>query len=379
MTTYDEILGFDYTDEGAWKEFAITEILPLYTAALKITGLSKYLREKLTSSFSYTFLEREGIQKMLLGGVTPEGEYARNSLAKFYAEKIGVFTEPSLWVALSKEPDTNALRQIEVRVEVSPTLGCLHDILSLSGNILRSAGCDLPEVDEDVTEGFIQEPERIIDEFMTVYDQLIKLSATYNYHTFFAMSTRFTPRFFLLEAYPRLKLHFDTVKELLGLEVVAVSKFNEEVYCGDQVLIGHKQGGFADSLYRLNQIAWDKLLLVAVFDTQVPALKDEYFENVKKNSGLKPLNEVYKARVYYLTDNGCNVQGYCGGSKDFHSTSVMSLKHLLHLAAPYLFVGWVDLEIEPSPRTEYEKKVVGPKTAIYVKTNTKPGTDHPCP
>jgi len=106
MTTYDEVLGFDYTDEGAWKEFATSEILPLHTAALKITKFSQYLKGKLESSFTDAFLENKGIQKILLGGITPDGEYAENSLARFYKERIGVYIDPHLWVSLCKEPGT---------------------------------------------------------------------------------------------------------------------------------------------------------------------------------------------------------------------------------------------------------------------------------
>ena len=214
MATYDEVLGFDYTDEKAWKEFATSDILPLYTAALRITEFSRHLREKLENSFSDAFLENEGIQKMLLGGITVDGEYAENSLARFYKEYIGVYIDPRLWVSLCKEPGTETLQHMQVHVSQPFIQDRLSTVLGLSRNILSSIGHDLPEVDEDIINGFIQEPESVIEEFSMVYSKLIEISATYNYHTFFAMSTRSTPKFFLLEAYPQLKAHFDTVAKI---------------------------------------------------------------------------------------------------------------------------------------------------------------------
>jgi|BioPla2DNA2_1021312.scaffolds.fasta_scaffold11924_3 hypothetical protein len=375
MATYDEVLGFDYTDEGAWKEFVASEILPLHIAALKITEFSQYLKERLENSFSDAFLENKGIQKMLLGGVTSDGEYTENSLAEFYKEHIGVSIDPRLWVSLSTEPDTEALQRIEVHLSYSSILNRLSDILELSTNMLRSVGQDLPEIDEEVLSGFIQEPESIIDEFATVYSQLIKISATYNYHTFFAMSTRLTPKFFLLEAYPRLKVHFDAVAGLLGLVVAEIPRANETVYQGDMVLIGHEPEGFADSLYQLNQIAWNGLSIFALcddqvplFGDQVPSLRDEFIENIQmSNTDLKPLNEAFEAWVYYLTDNGLNVLGYAGNSNNyFHRVCEMSLQRFLRIAAPSLFIGLVSLEINRRPRWQYEEKEVGVRPALYV-------------
>ncbi len=367
MATYDEVLDFDYTDEGAWKEFVTSDILPLHIAALKITKFSQYLKEKLKNSFSDAFLENKGIQKMLLGGVTTDGEYAENSLAKLYKERIGVNIDPHLWVSLCKEPGTETLHHIEVHFSQPPILNRLSEVLSLSGNMLRAVGHDLPEIDEDVLNGFIREPESIINEFETAYSQLIKISATYNYHTFFAMSTRLTPKFFLLEAYPRLKVRFDAVAALLGLVVAEIPKVDKTAYQGDMVLIGHVPEGFADSLYQLNRIAWHMLSTFALFDGQVPSLRDEFIQNIQiSGTGLKPLDEAFEAWTYYLTDNGLNVLGYAGNSKNFYRAGEMSLQYFFRIVAPYLFIGLAGLEIMRHPYYKYEIDKVGYRPALCI-------------
>lgn len=367
MATYDEVLGFDYTDEKAWKEFAASDILPLYTAALTITEFSRYLKEKLENSFSDTFLENEGIQKMLLGGITLDGEYTENSLARFYRDHIGVHIDPGLWVSLCQEPGTEVLQNIEIKFCLPPILAKLNTIRDLTDVLLRSVGHILPEIDENALSGFIQVPERIVDEFAVVYSQLIKISATYNYHTFFAMSTRLTPRFFLLEAYPQLKIHFDAVAELLGLEVADFPEADKTVYQGDMVLIKHEPKGFADSLYQLNQIAWEDLSPFALSNSQSPSLQNEFIETIQmSNTDLKPLNEAFEAWKYYLTDNGRNVLGYDGTSKaKFHRVCEMSLQHFLRITAPYLFVGLMGLEKRMAYR-EYEIDTVGYRPALYI-------------
>lgn len=373
MANYDEVLGFDYADEKAWKEFAASDILPLYTAALNITEFSRHLREKLENSFSDTFLENKGIQKMLLGGITVDGEYTENSLARFYRDHIGVHIDPRLWVSLSQEPGTEVLRNIgpEFPKTQPPILGKLNTVLKFSGNLLKAAGYVLPEIDEGTINGFIQQPESIIDEFATVYSRLIQISATYNYHTFFAISTSITPKFFLLEAYPRLKTHFDAVANLLGLVVADIPDVNETMYQGDMVLIKHKSEGFAASLYQLNQVAWHLLATFALFDSQVPPLKDEFIKNIQEsNTDQDLLGELCKGG-YYLTDNGLNVLRYAHDSEsNFVRGRDMSLQHFFRIAAPYLFIGLAGLEIKYKYSLHpYEDNVVGYRTALYIHRN----------
>jgi hypothetical protein len=181
------------------------------------------------------------------------------------------------------------------------------------------------------------------------------------------MSTRLTPKFFLLEAYPRLRTHFDAVADILGLVVADIPGVNKTVYLGDMVLIGHKPEGFADSLHKLNQIAWVGLSTFALFDGQVPPLLDEFIETIQmNNTDLKPPRKAFEVTKYYLTDNGLNVLGYAGKSGSFNRACEMSLKHFLHIAAPYLFIGGVRLEINRLPLTDYEKNKVGSRPALYV-------------
>ena len=149
--------------------------------------------------------------------------------------------------------------------------------------------------------------------------------------------------------------------------VAEIPEVDKTAYQGDMVLIGHTPEGFADSLYKLSQIGWDKLSTFALFDGQVPSLRDEFIKSVQtSNPGLKPMNEAFEARGYYLTDNGLNVLGYAGNSRNFYRACEMSLQHFLRIAAPYLFIGLVSLGISHQPHTIYERNEVGYRSTLYV-------------
>ena len=100
MENYDSIIGFDYTESEEWKRWIKEELLPLHKQLSIITGLRERLEDELASLKEA--LNRESVRAILLGGVTEEGEYKPNSLAKLYREVLGVFVDPKERVAYCK-------------------------------------------------------------------------------------------------------------------------------------------------------------------------------------------------------------------------------------------------------------------------------------
>ncbi len=98
MKSYDEIIGFDYTDENEWKGWIREKFIPLHNQLSVILKLRKHLEDILKTNLKEA-LNRESIKEILLGGITKDGEYAQNSLAKFYKDALGISINPKEWVA----------------------------------------------------------------------------------------------------------------------------------------------------------------------------------------------------------------------------------------------------------------------------------------
>ena len=77
MESYDEILGFDYTDETEWKNWVREKFLPFHKELSIILELRESLENILKTNLKEAFSQRY-IQEILLGGITKDGEYTQN-------------------------------------------------------------------------------------------------------------------------------------------------------------------------------------------------------------------------------------------------------------------------------------------------------------
>ena len=100
-------------------------------------------------------------------------------------------------------------------------------------------------------------PEKILEIIKEIYRSVISISANYDYHIFFILNTRCIPRFFIEKAYPKLKENFEKVAEVLELEEKIVPDINDEKVRREYTLIGHKENGFADTLFDVQHTIWN--------------------------------------------------------------------------------------------------------------------------
>jgi len=288
MKTYDEVVGFDYTNAEEWRSFIKNQILPLYESISKIVKLRESIEELLSDNLSDLIRNNSNIKQILLSGVDENGDYKPNSLARIYREFLGVSINTKEWVSLSKQPGIDAAEYIKCNFTDNPFLQFVKDIKEIIDRLLSLAEIGEKWIEKNEVKEILENPGKIVNELKDIYTRLISISANHCYFTFFTINTRCIPRYYIEQAYPKLKDKFDEIVEFLGLEPKFIPYVKEEEIKRKYTLWGHKENEFADLVYKLNGIIWEYFgkeefrevcELIAVFRD----LKQEYLKKIDEN------------------------------------------------------------------------------------------------
>ena len=256
MENYDGILGFNYGDIKEWENFVKEYILPLNNTIAKLLGLRDYLEDIVSDQSLGQVLKMEAnLKPMLLGGVSKDGEYKENSLAKIFRYVLGIYINPAQWVSLMGEEGIEAMDYVRCKFSTPVFLKFLREIKKLTDEIISNK-----EIKGDIgKEGFQnlkENSEEIVEEIKKIYEKLIKISADYNYHTFFILSTKNVPMRYLSLAYPQLRMNFDNLANFLDLKVYFTPEIKEKNIKDAYTIWTYKENGFANCIYKLNSAIW---------------------------------------------------------------------------------------------------------------------------
>ena len=257
MESYDKIVGFDYTDENEWRKWIKEKFVPLHKQLSIILKLRESLENILKTNLKEAFSQRY-IEKILLGGVTNDGEYASNSLAKLYKDTLGIYINPKEWVAYHKAGLDPVENGIECKFEDTPFLAFITEIKELVEEILSKIEIEPQDIEDKEIKEIMNSPEKILEMIKEIYKFIVSISANYDYHMFFILNTHCIPRVFIEKAYPKLKENFEKVAEVLGAEEKFVPNVNDEKIRKEYTLIGHKENGLADTLFNLQCMIWKR-------------------------------------------------------------------------------------------------------------------------
>ena len=284
MKNYDEIIGFNYVDENEWINWIREKLLPLYKQLSIILKLREYLENILKTNLREA-LSKQSIKEILLGGVTEEGEYSANSLAKLYKDALGISINPKEWIAYCKAGLDPAENGIKCMFEDTFFLAFVSEIKKLVERILFRVGIEPQTIEDREIEEIVDFPEKLLEIIRELYKSIVSISANYDYHMFFILNTRCIPRFFIEKAYPKLKENFEKVSKILELEEKFVPNVSDEKIRINYTLIGHKENGLASILFELNEKIWEKIPRVRIFENVGIVLRDlktEYYNNAKQ-------------------------------------------------------------------------------------------------
>ncbi|MCD6591302.1 MAG: hypothetical protein J7K72_05010, partial [Candidatus Aenigmarchaeota archaeon] len=256
MESYDEIVGFDYTDDNEWKNWVREKFLPFHKELSIILELRESLENILKTNLKEAFSQRY-TQEILLGGITKEGEYTQNSLAKLYKDALGIYTNPKEWIAYYRIGLNPVENGIECKFEDTPFLVFITEMKELVEKVLSRIEIEPQDIEDKEIEEIMSSPEKILEIIKEIYKSMVSISANHDYHMFFVLNTRCISRFFIEKAYPKLKENFEKVAEILELEEKFVPDINDEKVRREYTLIGHKENGFADTLFDVQHTIWN--------------------------------------------------------------------------------------------------------------------------
>ncbi len=257
MKNYDNIIGFDYANIEEWKKFVKDEFLPLYNLILKLIKLRQYFKGLPNDNFLNLFRINKKIKEIFLGGLNQDEEYNPNSIANLYKEVLGISLNINEWIVYSKQKGIDSLDYVKIIFTKPKFLTFIKEIKNIMEKIFKIERIIPTEIFQEDIKKFLDNPIFLFNELKTMYSLIVNISATYNYHTFFLLNIYNIPRFYIEMAYPKLKDRFNELSKFFGIE----QKYDLKTHTHkiDYTIWGHKEKGFADLVFSLNNIIWNYL------------------------------------------------------------------------------------------------------------------------
>lgn len=296
MKNYDTIIGFDYTNIDEWNKFVKDEFLPLYTSVLKLIKLRQYFKELPNENFSNIFRINQKIKEIFLGGVNQDGEYNPNSIAYLHKEVLGISLNLNEWYVYSKQKGIDVLDYLKIIFTKPIFLKFIKEIKNIMEKIFENQKIIVTEIFQEDIKKFLNNPILLVDELKTLFSLIVNISATYNYRTLFLLNIFTIPRFYIELAYPKLKNRFIELSKFYGIEQkYDLSMLSEKK---DYTIWGHKEKGFADLVFSLNDIVWNYLSKTeSVLDNGEWIQKSALYLSLGKIVELIDLKKVYYSKI----------------------------------------------------------------------------------
>ncbi|MBD3215845.1 MAG: hypothetical protein GF311_24760 [Candidatus Lokiarchaeota archaeon] len=295
MQSYDEIIEFDYNNIEEWKTFVKKELKPLNHEILKLLGVRNYFEQLNQAKFIMKFRNNENIRKIFLGGIDDNGTYKSNSLAKLYRNTIGIFINTKLWVNLTKEEGIDPLTYISCKSKNSTFYEFIKNIHDFIEDLLNIVDENHTRINEVEIENILEDPKKIVGIIEDLFPKIVRITANYNYKTFFCLNTRLIPKRYLKFAYPSLKDNYKELSEFLGLKnKMELKQHNSNT---DYIILSHKENGFADLLYRLNKLIW-KYFNKTEYNSEIEEIANVLAPSFGKMYNYSNLKEDFYNKIY---------------------------------------------------------------------------------
>ncbi len=252
---YDSIPGFQYWDINSWKRYLEDVVRPIYETTQVILELKSKITQYAEKSLKFVKMSDDEFLPFFVGGIDKDGNYKERSLAKLIKLTFGVHIDPKKFVDIVRILGEEGLKDVKInKVESTTFLRLVEYLNRFSSKILRDVGIktEVSKADE-----IVQDPNKLLDILKEFYKACVYFSSNHNYYTFFVVSTASIHWKYLVTAYPRLKNHFEDVREFLGLEPIFVPEIGNDEIKRDYTIWGHKRGELADNLYRMQACLWE--------------------------------------------------------------------------------------------------------------------------
>ncbi|MBT8508655.1 hypothetical protein AZH53_09585 [Methanomicrobiaceae archaeon CYW5] len=307
---FDELVGFDYTDEEEWRTFVEETVVPVYQDVQALCELREWMKEIAGEKGIITkddLDKNESLKTILFGGLTddleqpPDGEYPvcgiyRNIL-EFKFDPQGAKFSRSATLEFFKGEDLFGLSHSKNLLELSNTCNKIMERFGIHG------GCCKYDLR--------QHPEKLQEFLNDFLCHLQKATINHNSKIFFIKGLNYAHLKGLEEYYPRLGNGTirDQVFLLIGIEPWDFPCHVEDDDRDAYTLYRHQEGGFAESVAKMNWQIWVLLDALAVKFGYLPisigsssrsyiaALKEDGF-----NASITEFEDYFSKRSY-TSDN----------------------------------------------------------------------------
>jgi hypothetical protein len=295
-----EAVTFDYGSLDEWRSY-FEEIREIAKSCKVIEEFWNELKRKCDGLTFKDGQEEFDYSTVLLGGVTPKGEYKERSLAKVYAVLFGFKLEIyDLIERLRRDlPPTT-------KVTVKET-GFIHFVRRVSDkviSILRQAESkgliDSADVDVEVDYyGILSDYKKLIEILENFVNNVAKILPNYNQKSLFVWTLDKLTYRYMTTAYPKLRDEkvFELIKDVLGLEVIFSPDVEDDKTKREYEVYSNYDGSIGKELIELFKTIWDAFdyseieeILSDLF-RNLPSFKEEFCESAIKS--LERVNWIF--------------------------------------------------------------------------------------
>jgi hypothetical protein len=219
-----EAVTFDYGNLDEWRSY-FEEIKEIAKSCKIIEEFWNELKRKCDGLTFKDLQEEFDYSTVLLGGVTPDGEYKERSLARVYAVLFGFKPENIHDLIEKLKRDLPATTKIAVKE--TKFIRFVRSISDKVISILRQAESkgliDSADVDVEVDYySILSDYKKLIEIVENFVNNVAKILPNYNQKSLFVWTLDKLTYRYMTTAYPELRDErvFELVKDVLGLEVI---------------------------------------------------------------------------------------------------------------------------------------------------------------
>ncbi|ACX72219.1 conserved hypothetical protein [Methanocaldococcus vulcanius M7] len=326
---YDTIPNFRYWDVNAWRKYVQEYIVPMYETTKCLLDFKNELSFYVGMSLENVNQSNNYLMPFFIGGIDEEGNYKENALAKLIYLMFGIYVDAKEFVNTMELTGEEGLKDIKVEskdMDNWPFIKFLEKINKHSLEIIKKLNIDVqPSIK---VEDILKNPDKILDVLKELYKACVSFNASYNYYTFFILSSYGIHFRYLISAYPKLNEHFEEIKEFLGFCPMFVPDVDNSTIKKYYTILRYEKDSIGDNLFKMQLHLWnsfEKSEIHEVFKYIVEKpenLKEKYKELAKKSIGeeFKEINIgdecIHLYEDYFLIVNGVYVNSISRSSYD---------------------------------------------------------------
>jgi len=315
-----EAVTFDYGNLDEWKSY-FEEIKEIAKSCKIIEDFWNELKRKCDGLTFKDLQEEFDYSTVLLGGVTPDGEYKERSLARVYAVLFGF--KPENIHDLIEKLKRGLPPTTKIVVEETEFIRFVRSVSDKVTSILRQAESkgliDSADVNVEVDYyGILSDYKKLIEIVENFVTNVVKILPNYNQKSLFVWTFDKLTYRYMTTAYPKLRDErvFEFVKDVLGLEVIFSPDVEDERIKREYEVYSFYDGSIGKELVELFKMVWDafdgeyqpiKKALSLIFP-EITNFKKEFYEQsaeTLKRIGWKfPNIEVAGKDLYYSGERG---------------------------------------------------------------------------